>query len=174
MTYSIGTQFELQRFLVQSFFRLFIGSLFLSFTTLVFAETIITVTHPEVPAPTLLDHGAKGQSIGDVRLWHFKAKTGNNSEVMTDWIMTTTSVSQETSSMESRITSAVFSFSPGLKDQIIIQGVASYPSLKATLVESSPTARGITGGTGKFAGVGGWVETTHLTDGSWQHILHIM
>jgi len=157
----------------KAFMRLSIAGLFLLFTNLVFAETVITVTHPEVPAPTLLDHGAKGQSIGDVRLWHFKAKASNSSEVMTDWIMTTTSVSEETSGMESRITSAVFSFNSGQKDQIIIQGVASYPSLKSSLVESSPTARAITGGTGKFAGVGGWVETTHLADGSWQHVLHI-
>ena len=156
-----------------SFFRIFIASTFLILTSLVCAQTVITVTHPAVPAPTLLDHGAKGQSIGDVRLWHFKAKTNTGAEVMTDWIMTTTSVSDEVRGMESRITSAVFSFNSGSKDQIIIQGVASYPSLKATLVESSPTARAITGGTGKYAGVGGWVETTHLQDGTWQHVLYI-
>ena len=156
-----------------AFFRTFIASTFLMFTGLVCAQNVLTVTHPAVPAPTLLDHGAKGQSIGDVRLWHFKAKLSNGAEVMTDWIMTTTSVSDEVSGMESRITSAVFSFNSGSKDQIIIQGVASYPSLKATLVESSPTARAITGGTGKYAGVGGWVETTHLQDGTWQHVLYI-
>ena len=157
----------------KAFFRQFVASIFLLFMGLVCAQTVITVTHPEVPAPTLLDHGSKGQSVGDVRLWHFKAKANNSTEVMTDWIMTTTSVSEESGGMESRITSAVFSFGSGSKDQIIIQGVASYPGTKATLVESSPTARAITGGTGKFAGAGGWVETTHLTDGSWQHVLRI-
>lgn len=157
----------------KAFFRIFLTSTFLLLTNLVFAESVITVTHPEVPAPTLLDHGAKGQSIGDVRLWHFKAKTSGGAEVVTDWIMTTTSVSDEAGGMESRMTSAVFSFSSGLKDQIIIQGVALYPSQKATLVESSPTARAITGGTGKYAGVGGWVESTHLADGSWQHVLRL-
>jgi len=154
-------------------FRIFIASTFLILTSLVCAQTVITVTHPAVPAPTLLDHGVKGQSIGDVRLWHFKAKASTGAEVMTDWIMTTTSVSDEVSGMESRITNAVFSFNSGSKDQVIIQGVASYPSLKATLIESSPTARAITGGTGKYAGAGGWVETTHLQDGTWQHILYI-
>ena len=164
---------NLKTFQFTAFFRLFVGSLFLSFTGLVCAQTVITVTHPEVSPPTLLDHEAKGQSVGDIRLWHFKAKASDSTEVMTDWILTTTSVSEEPGGMESRITSAVFSFGSGSKDQIIIQGVASYPGLNATLVESSPTARAITGGTGKFAGVGGWVETTHLTDGSWQHVLRI-
>ena len=54
-----------------------------------------------------------------------------------------------------------------------LTGVAKYPSAKATLEEASSTRRAITGGTGKFAGIGGWVETVHLPDGSWQHTLYI-
>lgn len=149
----------------------------MTFSSLSLAERLITVTHPEVPAATLLDHGAPGQSIGDIRLWHFKANSDDGAELMTDWIMTTTGVNPSSagneSKIESRITSAVFSFGNGTNDQIIIQGVALYPSVRATLKESSPTPRAITGGTGKFAGVGGWVETTHLKDGTWKHVLHL-
>ena len=33
--------------------------------------TTVTVAHPEVPAPTYLDLGDAGPSVGDVRIWHF-------------------------------------------------------------------------------------------------------
>ena len=136
------------------------------------AQNKIIVTHPEVPPPTYLDHGKPGQSIGDIRLWHFPAKTEDGSSLMTDWIMTTTGLSSERG-IEYRITSAVFSFDDGTKDQIVIQGVAKYPSARATLEESTSTRRAITGGTGKFGGIGGWIETEHLPDGSWRHTLFI-
>ena len=73
------------------------------------AQTKIIVTHPEVPAPTFLDHGKPGQSIGDVRLWHFPAKANDGTNLTTDWIMTTTGVVSD-KGVEYRITSAVFSF----------------------------------------------------------------
>ena len=136
------------------------------------ADTKIIVTHPEVPPPTFLDFGKSGQSVGDVRIWHLDAKTDNGSKLTTDWIMTTTGLVSD-KGIEYRITSAVFSFDDGTKDQLVIQGVAKYPSAKATLEEASSTRRAITGGTGKFAGIGGWVETVHLPDGSWQHTLYI-
>lgn len=136
------------------------------------ADTKIIITHPEVPPPTFLDFGKSGQSVGDVRIWHFDAKTDSGSKLTIDWIMTTTGLVSD-KGIEYRITSAVFSFDDGTKDQLVIQGVAKYPSAKATLEEASSTRRAITGGTGKFAGIGGWVETVHLPDGSWQHTLYI-
>jgi hypothetical protein len=137
------------------------------------AETKITVSHPEIAAPTYIDHGKPGQSIGDIRIWQFEAKANDGALVTTDWILTTTGVAPD-SGMEYRITSAVFSFGEGTSDQIVIQGVAQYPSVKATLDQSVPTRRAITGGTGKFAGAGGWVESTHLPNGAgWQHVLHL-
>jgi hypothetical protein len=149
---------------------LVIAALFSSGLSL--AQTKIIVTHPEVSAPTFLDHGKPGQSIGDVRLWHFPAKANDGTNLTTDWIMTTTGVVSE-KGVEYRITSAVFSFDDGTKDQIVIQGVAKYASSKATLDEATSTRRAITGGTGKFGGIGGWIETEHLTDGSWRHTLYI-
>jgi hypothetical protein len=149
---------------------LLVGSILVSNFAL--AETKIIITHPEVPPPTLLDFGKAGQSIGDMRLWHFGAKADNGSDVTADVIMTTTGMANDRG-MEYRITSAVFSFDDGTKDQIVIQGVAKYQSAKATLDEATSTRRAITGGTGKFGGIGGWVETEHLTDGSWKHTLYI-
>lgn len=141
-------------------------------SSLLLAQTQIIVTHPAVPPPTFLDHGKPGQSIGDVRLWHFPAKADDGTMITTDWIMTTTGLVSE-KGMEYRMTSAVFSFDDGTKDQIVIQGIAKYPSAKATLEEATSTRRAITGGTGKFGGVGGWIETEHLADGSWRHTLFI-
>lgn len=140
--------------------------------TLSIAETKIIVTHPDVPPPTYLDFGKPGQSIGDIRIWHFDAKADSGSIVTTDWILTTTGLVSD-QGVEYRITSAVFSFDDGTKDQIVIQGVAKYLSARATLKEATSTRRAITGGTGKFAGIGGWVETMHLSDGTWQHTLYI-
>jgi hypothetical protein len=135
------------------------------FSGLSFAQTKIIITHAEVPPPTLLDHGKPGQSIGDVRLWQFPAKANDGTNITIDWIMTTTGIVKDME-LEYRITSAVFSFGDGTNDQIGIQGVAKYPSVKATLKESEITKRAITGGTGKFGGIGGWVETEHLTNGT--------
>jgi hypothetical protein len=154
------------------FVKIILVAVSLFTASLSIADTKIIVTHPEVPPATFLDFGKPGQSIGDVRLWHFDAKADNGSKVTTDWIMTTTGLVAD-QGMEYRITSAVFSFDDGTKDQLVIQGVAKYASDKATLKEATSTRRAITGGTGKFAGIGGWIETMHLSDGSWQHTLYI-
>lgn len=136
------------------------------------AQQKIILTHPEIAPPTLIDHGKPGQSIGDMRIFQFAAKADDGTPVLTDWIMTTTGLAPEKGA-EHRITSAIFSFGSGTDDQLVIQGVAKYPSAKATLKESTITKRAITGGTGKFAGVGGWMETEHLSDGSWRHTLYL-
>jgi hypothetical protein len=154
------------------FVKIILVAVSLFTASLSIADTKIIVTHPEVPPATFLDFGKPGQSIGDVRLWHFDAKADNGSKVTTDWIMTTTGLVAD-QGMEYRITSAVFSFDDGTKDQLVIQGVAKYASDKATLKEATSTRRAITGGTGKFAGIGGWIETMHLSDGTWQHTLYI-
>ena len=154
------------------FVKIILVAVSLFTASLSIADTKIIVTHPEVPPATFLDFGKPGQSIGDVRLWHFDAKADNGSKVTTDWIMTTTGLVAD-QGMEYRITSAVFSFDDGTKDQLVIQGVAKYASDKATLKEATSTRRAITGGPGKFAGIGGWIETMHLSDGTWQHTLYI-
>ena len=154
------------------FVKIILVAVSLFTASLSIADTKIIVTHPEVPPATFLDFGKPGQSIGDVRLWHFDAKADNGSKVTTDWIMTTTGLVAD-QGMEYRITSAVFSFDDGTKDQLVIQGVAKYASDKATLKEATSTRRAITGGTGRFAGIGGWIETIHLSDGTWQHTLYI-
>lgn len=154
------------------FINLFTATLMTFFASQAIAESTIVVTHPAIPAPTFLDLGKTGQSIGDIRIWHFPAKADNGGDLMTDWIMTTTGI-VENKKIEYRIMNAVFSFGDGTKDQITIQGIGQYSSLKEALDESAVTRRAITGGTGKFANSIGWVETMHLKDGSWKHTLYL-
>jgi hypothetical protein len=137
------------------------------------AETTLTITHPEVPAPTLIDQGAPGESVGDVRLWHVEAQVDDGSKVWVDWIMTTTGVDAPTEGVDSRISTGTFSLSADPVSQIILQGVARYPRDDATLKFSSPAVRVISGGSGRFAGARGWVESIHHEDGSWKHVFHV-
>lgn len=140
--------------------------------SMAFSQTRLTVTHDEIQAPTILDHGTPGQSIGDMRVWQFPGKSSDGQSVTIDWIMTTTGVMADSSS-EYRISSAVFSFGSGTQDQIVIQGVALYPSFKSTLDPSASTKRAITGGTGVFMGINGYMESKHLTNGAgWVHELY--
>ncbi|MUH51381.1 MAG: hypothetical protein F2789_09240 [Actinobacteria bacterium] len=136
------------------------------------SERIITVTHAEVPKATIIDNGDTGPSVGDVRLWHFDGQTDTGDVVNTDWIMTTTAVDMPAVDVETRITTGVFRFGD-LADQIILQGVGLYPAKGATLKVSSSVVRSIIGGSGKYAGASGWVESTHLDDGTWTHVFHL-
>ena len=136
------------------------------------AQSTLTITHGEIPKPTVLDHGEPGRSVGDIRIWNFDAKLNNAINVNTNWIMTTTGINQS-KGIEYRITSAVFSFNNSPDDQILIQGIAEYKIAKAALEESASTRRAIIGGTGKYANAQGWMETKHLTNGSWQHVLNL-
>jgi hypothetical protein len=154
------------------FFKSFLIVCFALFAGLVSAETTLVITHPAVSAPTYLDLGQPGQSVGDIRIFHFTAMSSDGSTVTTDWILTTTSVDVKTKT-ENRITTAVFSFGDGTQNQINIQGVAQYPTVEATLEESQSAKRSVVGGTGRFADDIGWMETTHLKDGTWQHVLHL-
>jgi hypothetical protein len=146
---------------------------FLAFFSLnAIAQNTLTITHPEIPRPTLLDHGEPGRSVGDVRIWNFDAKANNGDAVNMNWIMTTTGLNLSTG-IEQRIVTAAFYFNGNTETQILIQGVAEYKINKAALEESTVTRRAIIGGTGKYASAQGWMETKHLTNGSWQHILYL-
>lgn len=137
------------------------------------AETTVTISHPEVTAPTLIDQGEPGESVGDVRIFHFDAEADDGSAVRVDWVMTTTAIDAPSKGIDSRISTGVFSMGEDAATQLILQGVAFYPGKEATMKVSSSAIRVIAGGSGRFAGARGWVESIHLDDGSWQHVFHI-
>jgi len=146
---------------------------FLAFLSLnAIAQNTLTITHGEIPKPTFLDHGEPGRSVGDIRIWNFDAKASSGDAVNTNWIMTTTGINQS-KGIEQRIVNAAFYFNGDTDNQILIQGVAEYRITKAALEESVTTRRAIIGGTGKYANAQGWMETKHLPNGSWQHVLNL-
>lgn len=138
--------------------------------TTALGQTTLTVTHAEVPQPTYIDLGLPGDSVGDQRLWHFPGETLDNQSVTMDWIMTTTSAGNQATGLESRITNAVFLIGEGSSDHILIEGVGFYPTTGSTVQVAATLERAVIGGTGKFAGARGTVMSTHLADGTWEHV----
>ena len=134
------------------------------------ADTI-TVTHGKTPDPVYLDLGAAGDSVGDQRIWEFSGKTTGGDAVVMDWLMITTGP-PDASGLESRMTSAVFSFD-GTGDRILVQGIGMYPAKGSTVKADATLERAIIGGTGKYAGAHGAAVTTHLDDGTWRHVLTV-
>jgi hypothetical protein len=90
-----------------------------------------------------------------------------------DFIMTTTGQSDDPSGFDSRMTDAVFSFGEGSGDTLLVHGIGLYPKNGSTVKVSSTLERAIVGGTGKFAGASGAVLSTHLADGTWQHVFNV-
>ncbi|MGA1464039.1 MAG: hypothetical protein ACO37Y_12750 [Steroidobacteraceae bacterium] len=129
----------------------------------------LVVYHPATAPPTYLDHGVPGDSVGDVRIFHFTGTTGDGAPVVMDWIMTTTGLDSAELGVESRVTLGVFSFSGQDEDQILLEGVGLYPAADSTFVPNSLLVRPIIGGSGRFKGASGQVTSVHLEDGSWMH-----
>ncbi len=148
-----------------------IATLFFSGSAL--ADSTLSITHGPTPAPTILDMGQEGDSVGDVRIWRFSAKSSNNKDVMMDWLMTTTGYAAHTTELESRVTLSVVSFDDKGKDTIQLQGVGLYPITGSTLKTEDTLERAVIGGTGKYVGASGAVTSTHLADGSWRHVFHL-
>jgi hypothetical protein len=128
----------------------------------------ITVLHGPVPAPTVLAAGDGAPAVGDTRVFHFTGETSDGVPVLVDWIMTTTAVDTPEVDVESRINTATFSFDDH-NNQIVIEGVALYPTNGAILAVAEEVRRVIVGGSGRYAGVHGEVVSVQADDGSWEH-----
>lgn len=150
-----------------------LAALFCAAVTPALAETTLTVTHGKTPDPTYIDLGAEGASVGDQRIFEFGGTTTEGEAVMLDFLMTTTGIPEDGSDLENRMTVAVFSFGDGSSDRVLVAGIGKYPRAGSTVKVDASLERGIVGGTGRFAGARGTVVSTHLADGSWQHVLNI-
>lgn len=129
----------------------------------------LVVLHPSLPTPILDDGGPTGSSAGDVRFWSFPSVTLSGDPVQVDWLMSTTAGAPAAEEEERRISDAVFTFGRSDRDQIVLNGVASYPSGTNTLQPSSVAIRAMTGGTGRYAQASGQVFSERYVDGSWSH-----
>jgi hypothetical protein len=153
-------------------FLLFLAATF-AMTATALAQQSVTVTHGPVPTPTYIDLGAPGDSVGDQRIWQFDGQTGDQQNVVMEWVMTTTGQGGATSGMERRVTLGVFSIGQDTKNTILIQGVGLYPKVGSTLKSDAVLQRAVIGGTGKYAGAIGTVTSTHLADNTWQHAISL-
>jgi hypothetical protein len=129
----------------------------------------LVVTHPALAAPALVPGGAGAGGAGDQRFWSFTGRTLTGSSVLIDWVMATTQGSDAAGGEERRISDAVFSFASNNGDQIVLNGVASYPTGTSTLQLQTTATRAITGGTGRYQQAAGQVFSQHFGDGSWSH-----
>lgn len=135
-------------------------------------ERVVTISHPATPDPTYIDLGDPGESVGDQRIFNFDGEDQDGNIVNTNWLMTTTASDVVGDNVETRNVVGVITWG-ALTDSLLLEGIGHYPGVGATLKEASTLERAIIGGTGEFAGAGGYVESTHLADGTWTHVFHI-
>ena len=135
------------------------------------SERTVTVNHGAAPTPVYIDLGDTGASAGDVWLFSYDATSSDGQKVHSDVIMTTTGLVTGTTD-EYRDTRLVFTFaSPS--DELIVEGVAAYPGANSVLKPATTVNRAVIGGSGAYAGVTGWCDSTHNADGSWTHVFHV-
>ncbi len=79
----------------------------------------------------------------------------------------TVDVSEEAREFEVRQRTLTFDTPDG---QIQAAGLSNYPLTERELADEDPQVIAIVGGTGKYLGVTGEVQTTRLADGSYEHV----
>lgn len=131
----------------------------------------LTVTHGPVTI-TLANRQSDGHQLGDLRVTSLPIADETGATVgRIDSTLTTVGIDSPKAGDEVRISTLIFSFGDG-SDQIVVNGTALYPKAAPTIASSTTVVRPITGGSGAYAGVGGWAETEHLADGTWRHTFH--
>ena len=140
-----------------------------------------TITHGPV-VTQLTTPGSTGHQLGDLRVLT-ATPIFNRSMVeigRLDAQLITTSIDYPAQGDEVRMTTLNFVFGAatghlaGSADQIIVSGSGYYPSTLSTIAAGLKLIRPITGGSGRYAGAGGWAETEHLGDDSWRHTFYIL
>jgi hypothetical protein len=131
-------------------------------------ERTVEVTHGPVTA-LLVDGGPEGDSPGDVRYFSIETASTHGAGRL-EAILSTTGVDVPEPTTEVRIGQLIFTFAQG---QISVLGASVYPSADSTIALGDTTVRPVVGGSGEFAGVTGWSESTRNADGTWTHVLHL-
>lgn len=118
---------------------------------------------------TVLDTGVDGSTPGDERFFIIPA-TAPDGGLMTG-SLTVVAPQTPTAGQELRRSDLVFQFG-AVEDQMVVGGVAVYEIADPTIGLGKVVTRPILGGSGRFKGATGWVETTHNEDGTWVHVFH--
>jgi hypothetical protein len=131
---------------------------------------VISVSHGPVKL-VYVDLGAKGPSAGDSYSADVPAKAGGKPARVVG-TLTTVGENSPAQGKEIRTTKLVFVFA-NPNDQIEIGGASVYSATAPTRPKRSVTIRPIVGGSGAYAGAGGWAESIHYANGDWTHRLHL-
>jgi hypothetical protein len=133
------------------------------------ATRVVKVAHGPVTLP-LVDAAPAGPSVGDLRtVWTPLTRPGRTRGVgYLAGSLLTVAVDRPTGGRELRTSNLVFVVGRPA-DQIVVGGVASYPSAAPTVVRRTLTVRPVMGGSGAFAGARGSCRTVHLANGRWTH-----
>jgi quercetin dioxygenase-like cupin family protein len=133
--------------------------------------TTLTVTHGPVTI-ALANPQSDGHQLGDLRVTSLPIADEAGAPVgRLDSTLTTVGIDAPKPGDEVRISTLIFSFGDG-SNQIVVNGTALYPKAAPTIASSTTVVRPITGGSGAYAGAGGWAETEHRADGTWRHTFH--
>ncbi len=133
------------------------------------ATKVVRVAHGPVSLP-FVDTAPAGPSVGDLRtVWTPLTRPGRKRVVgyLTGSLLTV-AVDRPTDGRELRTSNLVFVIGRP-SDQIVVGGVASYPSSAPTVVRRTVTVRPVIGGSGAFAGARGSCRTVHHASGRWTH-----
>jgi hypothetical protein len=130
-----------------------------------------TVTHGPVSL-VYVDAALTGPSLGDVYYASIPAKGPGDDAVRVVGGLTTVAGDTPETGKEIRTTNLVFMFSKA-EDQIQIGGASVHSKTAATRPTQSVTVRPIVGGSGKYAGAGGWCTAVHTRTGNWPHTFHL-
>ncbi len=135
-------------------------------------EKRITVTHGPTTADNsqVTDLGAPGHSVGDL-LTVFIPFTGKHAGHLVG-SLTTVAVDRPAAGQDVRMSNLSFVFGSDA-NQIVVGGQAVYEISQPTLGIGVVTIRPIIGGSGKYSGARGYLETTHLADNTWKHVFHL-
>ena len=122
----------------------------------------------------LVNPDSDGRQLGDLRVGAIDTEfaSGDHAGDL-NATMVTTSVDVPELGDEVRMVTLAFRFREG-RDQIVVEGATSFVGAEPTIDLNQSTIRPITGGSGKFAGAGGWSETIHLADGTWKNTFHLL
>jgi len=125
---------------------------------------------------SLLDLGAPGPSLGDV--YHFAAQLRSKpGGPVTGELMGSKTLikiaSDANPNLERRATLMFFTFAQP-NDQIIAFGVANYSPNVPEFEAGQPAIRAILGGTGKYMGARGQVESTRQADGTYKQVFTLL
>ncbi|MGE4609268.1 MAG: hypothetical protein AAEJ52_21240 [Myxococcota bacterium] len=136
-------------------------------------EFVVSVFHG--PAVTVLANpDSNGHQLGDLRVVSLPTEFASGERAgRLDATLITTGIDAPGPNDEIRISNLIFVFGLGL-DQIVVNGSGFYPAAGPTIDFDTTLIRPVTGGSGAFAGTGGWAETRHFPDDTWEHTFHLL